>query len=162
VNIAAVMATLELWDVDRNAKHAVLVVACRATVDGVAQVSIPRVAADMGVGYYAAAHALRRAVASGHLEVIHSQHGSPRWYRVLTAVPVIHNPRDSAHGVPRSDRGGVPRSRPRSKDSLDISKEGAAAVARDRRAAAPVENPPVDVYARLPNWTAERLNGRTT
>lgn len=121
------MAALKISDLDRNAKHAILVLACRANrYTAMAEVSIPAVAADMGVGDYAARHALDRAVKAGYLAVDKSTGRAPLW-QLTPAVKTADLPRDSEQQGPRSDRGPGPRSRPRTKDSLDTSKERAVA-----------------------------------
>ena len=80
MHIAAVMAVLEVWDLDRDAKTALLVVACRADqYTALAHVSIRRVAADMKVDYHTAARALQRAVDSGYLTVDKSPRQRPIW-----------------------------------------------------------------------------------
>ena len=95
MNIAAVMATLDIWDLDRNAKHALLVLACRADQHtAMAEVSFGRVAADMKIGYYGATHALERVVESGYLTVDKSPGQVPLW--MLTSAVNL----DSVESVP--------------------------------------------------------------
>lgn len=80
MNIDAAMAALEVWDLDRNAKHALLVVCCRADYPaGYAEVSINRVAADMKVHYTTARDALARVVEAGYVIVAKSVGKTPIW-----------------------------------------------------------------------------------
>lgn len=70
MHIAAVMAALQLTRVDRTAKHALVVVCCRANRHtGVAVVSRARLAADMNVHPNTAGRALSRLVDMGYLTV---------------------------------------------------------------------------------------------
>jgi hypothetical protein len=98
VNIRGVMAALDLWELDATAKHALLVVACRADrYTGMATVSTVRVAADMKVHYNTARAALRRLVEVGYLTVDKSPGLSPIW--MLT-------PRVTRGVTPTTDVGG--------------------------------------------------------
>lgn len=111
VNIAAVMAALDVWDLDHAAKHALVTVCCRADrYTGVAQVAIPRVAADMKVSYKTAQRALRRAVDAGYLTVDNQAGAASNWR--LTPVMVTGVPRDPGSRAPR-DPGS------RAKESLE-------------------------------------------
>jgi hypothetical protein len=150
MNIAAVMAALEVWDLDRNAKMALLVIACRADRHtGMAEVGVPRVAADMKVGYYAAAHALDRVVKTGYLTVDKSPGRTAIWQltaAVKTAAVFDGDHRDSEHQPPRYHRDSEhrpPRSRPRTKDSKEKDmKERAAASLAPGASGGAGENPP--------------------
>jgi hypothetical protein len=152
VNIAAVMAALDVWDLDRNVKHALVVVCCRADqYTGAATVSIPRVAADMKVSYRTALGALDRAVEAGYLTVDKTLGKTSTWH----LTPAIH----------ASDPCN-PRHRPlqpgcSAKDKKDKDKERAAAPLSSSLSVVAGENPPADAYAHYPNWTVERLNGAT-
>ena len=64
------MAALKVDDLDRNAKHALVVVCCRAhRLTASVSVSAARVSADMKVARNTASAALGRAVESGYLSV---------------------------------------------------------------------------------------------
>jgi len=103
MNIAAVMATLDIWDLDRNAKHALLVLACRADQHtAMAEVSFGRVAADMKIGYYGATHALERVVESGYLTVDKSPGQVPLW--MLTSAVNLRDPGKTSAVPPRSEQ----------------------------------------------------------
>jgi hypothetical protein len=82
VNIAAVMSALEVDDLDHSAKHALVVVACRASRGaGLVNLPIGRVARDMQVTYKTALKALNELVESGYLEVVDKSPGHrPTWY----------------------------------------------------------------------------------
>jgi hypothetical protein len=68
MHIAAAMAALRVEDLDPTAKHALLVVCCRANQHtGLATVSTARAAADMQVARNTAAAALGRLVETGYL-----------------------------------------------------------------------------------------------
>lgn len=69
MNIRAVMAALDEYGLDHMAKVALVVMACRADRQGACRVSVPRVAADIGVHYRTAARALDRLVGMGYLAV---------------------------------------------------------------------------------------------
>lgn len=129
MHIAAVMAALDVWDLDHNAKHAVLVVACRADrYTSMCELSESRVAADMKVGRYAARHALERAVSAGYLTVDKSRGRVPLW-RLNLCDP----------GNNLCDPGTPPvRSRPHTKELKDV--EGSAAATPKGGGAG--ENPP--------------------
>jgi hypothetical protein len=80
VNIAAVMAALDITDLDHYAKQAAVVVACRADrTTGTAEVSAARVAADMSVHPNTARKALRRAVDAGRISVEFRRGYPPRF-----------------------------------------------------------------------------------
>jgi hypothetical protein len=80
MHIEAAMAALDVWDLDRNAKHALLVVCCRADYpSGYAEVPVNRIAADMKVHYETASTALARAVQAGYLSVAKSVGKTPIW-----------------------------------------------------------------------------------
>jgi hypothetical protein len=159
VNIAAVMKVLDVWDLDYSAKHALLVIACRADRHtGAVTVAIPRVAADMHVDYRTALRALYRALAAGYLTVDKSPGFTSTWRLVLAQVTGV--PPTPVTGVPLSttppgtDTGdrGVLTPGSSTKESLDINKGErpdtvVAASAREGRAAPPVENLPAGVEA---------------
>ena len=153
MNITAVMATLDLWDLDHSAKHALLVIACRADRAGVASVSIPRAAADMQASYNTARAALDRVVKAGYLTVDKWPGQTSTWH--LTPSITRGVPRQLAKGTP-STIDGDPINWQRDKDSLDKTKEREFARPANRDAG---DNPARGVYDHLPNWTAERLNG---
>jgi hypothetical protein len=98
VNIKAVMSTLDLWDLDHAAKHALLVVACRAgRQTATAEVSIPRVAADMKVSYVTAWAALDRAVKAGYLSVDKSAGKTSVWHLAPSLVAGVTPLTDEAN-----------------------------------------------------------------
>jgi hypothetical protein len=102
MNIAAVMAALDIWDLDYSAKHALLVVCCRADRHtGRATVSTPRVAADMKVHYDTARRALKRLVEAGYLTVDKVPGSSAVWQ-----VTGLHTPRTDRGGGVQINRGG--------------------------------------------------------
>lgn len=174
MNIAAAMAVLDEWQLDRRAKHAATVLACRADRHTAqATVSIARVAADMGVNYETARVALQLALAAEVVTVEVRPGFSPVW---SLAVPV--NPRPTPPVAPRGGlpvdprptsrpvpRGGVAdlrgtrrgstgnTSRPgsRRKESLGIRKSSAPATSNSKSSPARVENPSPDVAARPPS-----------
>jgi hypothetical protein len=144
MNIAAVMTALDLWDLDHNAKHALLVVACRVNHhSGRAAVAVPRVAADMKVSYKTALAALDRAVEAGYLNVDKSPGRTPVWRLtpvILAPTPVILDPNlgnlDAARRIRR------------------IKKERAAAPLGQEPSGAAGENPTfAPGSGRLPNWS---------
>jgi hypothetical protein len=67
MNIAAVMAALEVHELDRTAKQVVVILACRADMSGAARVSIERIANDCEVSYGTAWRALQRAMSAGYI-----------------------------------------------------------------------------------------------
>jgi len=151
MNIRAVMAALDVWDLDRNAKHALVVLGCRADRHtALAEVSLGRVAADMKVGYYAASHALDRAVESGYLIVDKSPGKVPMW--MLTSAVNLRDPgKTSAVNLrdPGKTSAVPPRSEqqpPRSDRGLRSLKEketdSAAASLADPASGDAVEEPP--------------------
>ncbi|HEY2301814.1 MAG TPA: hypothetical protein VGH66_07970 [Acidimicrobiales bacterium] len=158
MNITAVMAALDIWDLDARAKQAVLVVACRADrYTAATTVGIRRLAVDMKVNYRTALRALYRAVDAGYLTVDKTAGGISTWRVVVTpttGVPVTSTPLGCGVGVI-----GVVTPTTQRKESLDTSKERAARVAARAARGATGDNPPRGVYDHLPNWTAERLNG---
>jgi hypothetical protein len=80
MHIAAVMAVLKMSDLDHQAKHALLVVCCRANRHtAIAAVSAARAAADMKVARNTAAAALSRVVDSGYLSVDKCLGKTSRW-----------------------------------------------------------------------------------
>jgi hypothetical protein len=90
VHIAAVMACLDVRDLDHRAKHALLVVCCRADRrTGSATVSIGRIGADMSVAYHTAQHALERAVKAGYLTVDKSPGKTPKWRQQVIHTSAI-------------------------------------------------------------------------
>lgn len=138
------MAALDLWDLDRNAKMAVVVVACRANHhSGTAMVAVPRVAADMKVSYKTALAALDRAVEAGYLNVDKSPGRIPVWHLtpvILASTPVILDPNlgnlDAARRIRR------------------IKKERAAAPLGQEPSGAAGENPGfAPGSGLLPNWS---------
>jgi hypothetical protein len=141
VNIAAVMAALEVWDLDRSAKHALVVVACRADAHtGVARVSIPRVAADMKVHYATAKRALERLVDAEYLTVDKWAGATSRWMLTPRVVRGVTPRIVRAH--PALQMRGDPAHSPRGKESLDKNKERAAASLAHGANGGAEENPP--------------------
>jgi hypothetical protein len=106
VHIAAVMAALEVWDLDRSAKHALVVVCCRADrYTGMARVSVGRVALDMAVNYDTARIALNGLVKTGYLTVDKSPGRSHLW--MLTSRLTREVPRGLTADTSRLTREGV-------------------------------------------------------
>ena len=69
MNIICAMDALKVTDLDRTARHALLVLACHADrTSASATVSIERLADELGVGYGTAWRALHRAMKAGYLE----------------------------------------------------------------------------------------------
>jgi len=119
MNIAAVMAALEVDDLDAAAKHAVVMVACRADrYTGAALVSVGRVARDMHCHPETARRALQRAVDAGYL-LVEKSVGKPSLWRL--------DPQRFAAPPPAPDRD---TSRPwvATKDVEGESQGGGAAV----------------------------------
>jgi hypothetical protein len=107
MHIAAVMAALDVWDLDRSAKQALLVLACRADrYTAMASVSIGRVATDMSVNYDTAQAALTRLVDSGYLIVDKSPGRSSIWQ--LTSRMVREVPTEPAGTTSRMVREDLP------------------------------------------------------
>ena len=69
VNIAGVMAALDVDELDRTSKQVLVVIACRADRAGGARVSIERIARDCGIAYGTAWRALQRALKAGFVVV---------------------------------------------------------------------------------------------
>jgi hypothetical protein len=111
VNIAAVMAALDVWDLDHAAKHALVTVCCRADRHtGIAVVPVSRLAADMKVSYKTARLALLRAVDAGYLAVDKRAGAASTWR--LTSVMVTYPRREP--GSPGVGEPGSP-----TKESLE-------------------------------------------
>lgn len=151
MNIAAYMAALDIWDLDRTAKHAVQAVAGRASrYTGAVTVSAVRLAADMGVHHVTARRALDRAVEAGYLTVDKPLGISPTWHltpRVTRGVTLRVDAPD-----PARDAKGVYASGSRTMESLEKIKESAARHPAGGRAGdKPVRGP----YDHYPDWTAE-------
>jgi hypothetical protein len=96
------MAVLDEWVLNHTDKHALLCVACRADRNTwVAEVSIPRIAADMKVGYQTAADAIHRLRDCGYLNPVEKRPGrTTRW---------LVDPATLTRGVPRELTGQTPR-----------------------------------------------------
>ena len=140
MNIRAVMAALDVWDLDRNAKHALVVLGCRADRHtALAEVSLGRVAADMKVGYYAASHALDRAVESGYLIVDKSPGKVPMW--MLTSAVNLRDPGKTSAVPPRSEQQ-PPRSDRGLRSLKEKETDSAAASLADPASGDAVEEPP--------------------
>lgn len=147
MNIAAVMAALEIDDLDHMAKVSVVVVACRAhRHSGRAVLSTGRVARDMKANYTTASRALARAVEAKYLSVDKPSGLVPTW-RLTSRL--VHDPtsRPDALDLVTNARGGSDLFT--TKDSLEKIKEGVARHPANRR--------PVDesntTYAHLADWT---------
>jgi hypothetical protein len=163
VNISAYMAALDIWDLDRAAKHAVQVIAGRANrYTGIARVSIPRVAADMKVTYLTARQALERAVDAGYLTVDKSPGRTSTWQ----LTPLL------ANGVTPLISEGDPVSHLRGpRYSLsgegvfgEEQRESVPSYAGKPARNAPGEKRPRGPYDHFPDWTGaadERLRQET-
>jgi hypothetical protein len=104
VNIAALMAALEVADIGATAKHALVVICARADrYTGMARVGIPRVAADMGRSYNTARAALGELVEYGYLTVDKSAGRSHLW--MLTPSVVAGVPHQSTNTTPSTIDG---------------------------------------------------------
>jgi hypothetical protein len=127
MNIAAAMNALKVEDLDRTAKHALLVLACHADESTAsATVSVRRLATDLGLSYGATWKALHRAARAGY----------------LNADPVDKHPskartwhlRSRADARPRSRAGEKKVARGRATHTASLSfkdlKEGGRDVAR--------------------------------
>jgi hypothetical protein len=155
VNIAAVMAALQIDTADHLAKYAAVVVACRAN-RYTASVELPtrRVAADMGVNYTTAQRALNRAVKAGFLGV-----DKPRGRRPIWQVPrdiVTTPPRDDVTTTSRHGHDHL-MTVSRTEESLDLTSGVAAASFRHpARRGRSVEKPEPrggSTYAHFADWT---------
>lgn len=93
MNIAAAMDALKVDDLDRTARHVLLVLACHADrTTASATVSIERLADELGVGYEAARRAISRALKAGYLEVdgpVHNRPGKTRTLRLRYDSEVV-------------------------------------------------------------------------
>jgi hypothetical protein len=155
VNIAAYMAALDIWDLDRTAKHAVQVIAGRASrYTGAATVPIGRLAVDMGVCYNVARLALARAVEAGYLTVDKPPGLPPTWTLTSRADARPTSRVDAGDLARRSATGS--RAGSRTMESLDTYKESAGSVARHPATARRAGEKPVrGPYDHFPDWTAE-------
>jgi hypothetical protein len=149
MNIAGVMAALDDWELDHSAKHAYLVLWCRADRHtAAATVPIPRIAADMKVAYATARRALQRLEDSGRVAVDKHPGFSTTW-RLVRAPEARGGPPSHARPTPRVDdggsarqkRGGSARQERGQKESLEKYKEQQAAQHTTQECVAP----PVDI-----------------
>jgi len=125
VHIAAYMAALDVWDVSPAAKHALQVICGRADrYTGMARVSIPRVATDMGRTYNTALKALDELLETGYLTVDKSPGQANLWMLTtrLTPATTAGVPLQSTHPTPATTAGD-PCNLYRGKESLEKSKE---------------------------------------
>jgi hypothetical protein len=173
VNIAAVMAALDNWDLDHSAKHALVVVGCRANRHtGRAPVAIKRVAADMKVDYDTARRALNRVVEAGYLTVEKSVGRRSVWCLNLAAEPRPHpaaEPRGTSRiddpdlaAEPRPPRGSDACAKESCKEKTKEWHNGARPAARKAPAGTAVDGSSSPVppdpssnttYAHFPDWT---------
>ena len=139
MHIAGVMAALEVDDLDRTAKQALVVVCCRADYpSGWVQVSVARVAKDMKLDRNTARKALGRVVTANYLVVDKPPGLTPTWRltpRIMRGVtPRIQTP-DPAH------LDTEPRASAHPVREKDLRKESDAAFARFQASGAAVEKP---------------------
>jgi hypothetical protein len=159
VNIAAVMVALDVDDLDHAAKHALVVVCCRANHrSGDAIVSASRVATDMQVSYKTALDALRRVVEAGYLIVDKSPGRTPRYNVtpvVATGVTPVISDRDPCNQRPN------PCNHDRTKDKKEKVKEANAARHGSAAAASAGEKPAAAMFMPGSGWIADwSSNGR--
>jgi hypothetical protein len=103
MNIAAVMAALDIDDLGHAAKHAVQVIACRADRHtGAVTVSVVRVGTDMGVDRDTARLALADAVGGGYLAVDKPPGKTPTWQLTPLVFRGVDGP------SPRGESAGYP------------------------------------------------------
>ena len=157
MNIAAVMAALEVGDLDRTAKHALVVVCCRCNqYSGAAPVSARRVADDMKVSRPTARRALGRVVDSGYLSVDKGLGKTPIW-RLTDRLGVV-NPRQGGGKqlLPPPGKQLLPP-----EDSRYTNKERYAALARLPAGGVTVENPASTWSSDLPPnpWVLDEETG---
>jgi hypothetical protein len=160
VNIAAVMAALDVWDLEHMPKMGLLVLACRADrYTGQAEVSLPRLAADLHTHRSTAWRVLRMLSDAGYV-IVDNRPGIPSLItlgeatrRAVQPLPVAMCNTPVAPTRLHPSRGRDP------KESLEKSKERGAAIAHHTASGAAGDKPGAGPYDHYPNWTAERLNG---
>lgn len=148
MNIAAYMAALRIEDLDHSAKHAVQVIAGRASrYTASVELPIARIAADMGVNYTTAQRALNRAVRAGYLAVDKAAGRRPMWR--LPRESFTTSPREGFTTTPGILHEHLVKDS-RTEESLELTSGVAAARFRHPASGARSgENP----YARFPDWT---------
>jgi hypothetical protein len=145
------MAALDVWDIDHTAKHALVVVCCRADREhGIARIAVGRVAADMKVNYTTAHRALQRLVDNGYLSVVKSPGRASTW-----CLNLVH------WRIPPSEQVTTTSCiRVTTKESLEKTKErgsSAAAWEAARDPAAIVACPHCDEHGTL--WRGDAVVG---
>jgi hypothetical protein len=141
MNIAAVMAALDRDDLDRTAKQVVVVLACRADLDGCAQVSIARVARDCGVNYGTAWRAMNRCVKAGVVTVDKLPSSGRVWKLAVRAHARARSRDDDQIGRAMTTKS-VARGREQKdlKTRIKNKERNAASLAQSASGAAPVQN----------------------
>ena len=93
MNIAAAMDALKVEDLDRTARHVLLVLACHADrATATATVPVERLAVELGVSYEAARRAVHRALKAGYIEVdgpVQNRPGKTRTLRLTYDSGVV-------------------------------------------------------------------------
>lgn len=156
MNIAAVMEALDEWGTDLTAKFALVALCCHADrYTGIANVSVNRLAVDMGCHHATAARAVARLVKAGLVDPVENRPGRASSWQIYPAYLA-----QDARGTSRilrvrlaQDARGTSRT-DRDKGVIDKNQGGDA----DRRdaSAPPEEKPLAPVWVELPDGTVRR------